>query len=72
MPECSDLPENSKRLLVALYRLSKGRPGVVIAKADLLSEVTREGLFRLSEEGYAAYKSKVCTEVERYRATELS
>ena len=63
----SDAPPNAQRLLVAMYRLAKGRTDVAVDRADAYAECVRERLFDCSDEEFAAYRVKVRAEVDAYR-----
>jgi hypothetical protein len=54
---------NAKRLLVAMYRLSHGVPGVELHRDDVLAEIEREALFDISDEQFAVYHRRAVDEV---------
>ena len=63
----ADAPPNAQRLLVAMYRLAKGRTDVAVDRADAHAECVRERLFSCSEAEFNTYCRKVRDEVDAYR-----
>ncbi len=69
MTRSPQVERDAKRILVALYRLSKGRP-CQVNREDLLAECTRESLFTCSNEEFETYRTKVLEEVRQWRLTQ--
>lgn len=53
----SQMTQDEYRLLVALYRLTGGVPGLRARREDLQSEVDRVGLFVMTPEAFDGYRA---------------
>jgi hypothetical protein len=60
--------KNAKRMLVAIYRLTKGRTDVAVTKDEIFAECRRERLFHLSDDDFKAYHRRVLDEVKAGRS----
>jgi hypothetical protein len=63
-----DVQRDAQRVLAAVYRLSRGAPGITLEQADVFAEVEREQLLSLSDEEFKTYLSRIEAEVAEWRA----
>ncbi len=60
----SETERNDKRMLVAIYRLTRGRTGVDISEQDVIAELASEEVFAMTDEEFDAYHQRVLEEVK--------
>lgn len=61
------IKRDADRVLVAVYRLSKGDTDRVVSFEELDAEIKAEALFDLSNEQFHAYGQKAWREVQAHR-----
>jgi hypothetical protein len=59
------LEEDAKRVLLVLYRLSKGTPGVRVHRHAIFAECERLKIFEMSDEEFDRFHRQTVREYER-------
>ena len=67
-----ELSTEEKRVLVALYRLAKGRAGVSVRVSEVADELERERLLECTDAEFAAYHKRVLGEVAEWQRLNMS
>ena len=62
--ELEELPEETKRVLVVVYKLANGQVGRPVKEKDIEAEIVDKGIFEMTQEEFNEYHRNAVKEVK--------